>query len=130
MVNVFQVDKPDRVNCNIIRAKWVKSGYELAIDPSENFARAGLIKNIFITRHRNGGISSHLVLLEVEWFTMHDNTYVFGQRVHMYHRNTCAAGNFSLMPIQRVISKCALHICEHENIQVSILIPLAGQWCL
>ena len=31
----FKVDNNDRVNCNIIRARWLKAGYPLSVDPTE-----------------------------------------------------------------------------------------------
>ena len=126
----FQVDNEDKVNCNIVRAHWLKSGHHLHIDPSEKLARAGIIRNIYVSRHESDGNISHLVLLEVEWFSSHDDAYAYGHRVQMYHKTFCTAGKHSLVPIQRVISKCALYQCEHQNISVYIVIPLAGQWAM
>ena len=126
----FQADNSERVNCNIIRARWAKSGYELSICPSEKFARAGLIRKIFVSEYNLNGTHNNLVLFEVDWYTMHETPYAFGNNLQVYHKTFCNRGSHSLMPIQRVLSKCAICFCKHENVNVAVAIPLAGSWAL
>ena len=126
----FQADNADKINCNIVRARWLKAAYPLTIDPSERFARAGTIKRIIVTRHSNGNVIESLILLDMEWFSMHDEPYSYGQHVQMYHKSACEPGVYSFLPIQRVLSKCALKVCRHNNINVNVVIPLSGIWAL
>lgn len=124
----FQVENSDKVNCNIIRAKWLKVGFPLVIDPKEKFARSGTIQRILLTQHIMNGVKQHMVLFDVDWFSMHDEPYAYGHHVHMYHKNVCEPGPYSFIPIQRVLSKCALNMTDFSNISVNIVIPLPGQW--
>ena len=113
-----------------MRARWLKAAYPLSIDPSERFARAGTIKRIIVTRHSNGNVIESLILLDMEWFSMHDEPYSYGQHVQMYHKSSCEPGIYSFLPIQRVLSKCALKVCRHNNVNVNVVIPLSGIWAL
>ena len=83
----FQVENSDKVNCNIIRAKWLKVGFPLVIDPKEKFARSGTIQRILLTQHIMNGVKQHMVLFDVDWFSMHDEPYAYGHHVHIYHKN-------------------------------------------
>lgn len=126
----FQADNIDKVNCNIIRARWLKYEYPLQIDITERFARAGTIKRIMVCHHTISGVSGYMVLFQMDWFTMHSEPYSFGHHVQMYHKTVCEPGPYSFLPIQRVMSKCAMQTCKHDNITVNVVIPLSGHWAL
>ena len=126
----FRPDLSDTTNCNIVCAKWLKSGYDLTICLSENCARAGRVAEILLTHHNIDGLKGQLLLLKVDWFSMHDNIYGLGETMQLYHKPVCPPGTYSYLPIQRVISKCAQHHCQFENVSVRCIIPLAGKWAL
>lgn len=126
----FQSDNSDRVNCNIIRARWLKAAYPLCIDLTEKFARAGFINRIIITKYLLAGIVRSIILFDMEWLSMHDDPYSFGNHVQVYHKSSCEPGRYSFLPIQRILSKCAIKSCRHDNINVNVIIPLTGKWAL
>lgn len=127
---LFRADNSDKINCNIIRARWLCAGYRNVIDGSEKVARAGAIKRIIATNHTFEGVRQSLLLLEVQWFSWHEQMYALGQHVQMYHKSISPPGVHSFIPIQRVMSKCALQVYRLDDINVHLVIPLLGQWAL
>lgn len=127
---VFQVDHSDRVNCNIVRARWLRAGDGADIRLTERIARAGMIKQIVITHHTIEGRQQSMLLFDVDWFSWHDEPYAFGRHVQVYHKSVCPPGPYSFVPIQRVVSKCATLMQRYQNINVRLVIPLQGQWAL
>ena len=126
----FKVDNNDRVNCNIIRARWLKAGYPLSVDPTERLARARIIQRIIVVVILVRGVRPQMLLAGVGWYSMHDETYAYGHHMHVYHKSLCNPGYYSLLPLQRIVSKCALHARKHQHIVVNLVIPLAGEWAL
>ena len=124
------MDNNDRVNCNIIRARWLKVGYPLSVDPTERFTRAWIIQRIIVVVILVRGIWPQMLLAGVGWYSMHDDTYAYVQHMHVYHKSLCRFGYYSFIPLQRIMSKCALHARKHQHIVVNLVIPLAGQWAL
>lgn len=127
---VFQIDHSEKVNCNIIRARWLGAGHGTEIKLTERVARAGAIKRIIITHHTIDGRQQSMLLFDVDWFCWHDQPYAFGQHVQIYHKTVCAPGLYSFVPIQRVVSKCAAMVQKYQHINVQLIIPLLGQWAL
>lgn len=127
----FQPDEQNRVNCNVVRARWLKADFSTTIDVRERFARAGAIRNIIITHHTSlDRTKGSIVWLEIDWFSMHDQPYGLGNNNQIFHKTVLPAGVHRFMPIQRVISKCALRICKYQHIDVYLTIPLPGRWAL
>ena len=126
----FQADQPRQVNCNIVRARWLKADHSMQIDAAERFARAGAVKRIITTQHTSEGVKGSVVWLEVDWFSMHDTPYALGHHVQIFHKSVVAPGVYSFLPIQRVLSKCALRVCKYQHINVYLTIPLPGHWAL
>lgn len=128
---IFQPHRQDTVNCNIIRARWLRADYSRQIDASEKFPRAGSIHSILVTHHTSpDGRKESMVLLQVDWFSMHDSPYALGNNNQIYHKTIMQPGMHSFVPIQRVISKCALRVCKYQNIDVYLIIPLLGKWAM
>ena len=126
----FRPDHGNTVNCNIVRAKWLKAGYELDIDTSEKLARAGQIVELLKISHKIDGRKGELLLVRVDWYSMHDDPSCFGPTMQVYNKPFCPTGPYSFMPVQRIISKCAHQICAYNNVNVRVVIPLAGKWAL
>lgn len=127
----FQPDQESKVNCNIIRARWLKADYSGTIDSTEKLARAGAVRDILITSHTlMGGAVGSVTWLKVDWFNMHHEPYALGNATPIYHMTYFPDGNHSYVPIQRVVSKCAIRKCQHQNIDVNLIIPIPGQWGL
>ena len=125
----LQIDRKDKVNCNIVQAKWLKRGFNHQISPCEKFARSGSISQILSTQHRTAeGVMKYLIILKIDWFSWYEQPHVLGQSMDVYHKHFVGEGDYSYMPIQRVICKCATHVIKHNNIDLRVTIPLLGKW--
>ena len=126
----FRNHRTDTMNCNVIQARWLLQTHPLRINSSEALPRAGVITGIILSNVTIGPQKMEHLLLHVNWYETHEHMYAYGHHVRMYHKRFCNSGNYSFMPIQRVISKCALSNIKHQNIGAVVIIPLSGQWAL
>lgn len=126
----FSVDisGSNKASCNVVTAKWCAAGYSPVLNPAEKVERAGTIRKILLVTDDSNTSDRQYLVFEVEWFSWHDDPYAFGQSMHVYHKTMCIPGIYSYMPVQRVISKCALTSVQHNAIEVLVSIPLPGRW--
>ena len=126
---IFRANRNDKVSSNVIQAIWLSDRHPIQIDARTQLSRAGVIKSIFITEILSDSGTEEFMLLEVEWYRLHDEMYAFGHHLRMHHPTFepgCSA--YSFIPIQRVLSKCGITKVKHRNLNAVVVIPLHGQW--
>ena len=126
----FRSHKTDTINCNVVQAKWLSQNRPFRINTAEPLTRSGVVTGIIFSNVDVGGqIKQHLIL-HINWYEVHENMYAYGHHVRMYHKQFCDSGDYSFMPIQRVVSKCAITNVKYQNITAGVIIPLHGQWAI
>lgn len=127
---VFRADKQTNITCNVIRAKWLSSTFPLQVNTAEPFQRAGFVNSIVVVSVNVAGLKKYFPLLKIGWLNIHEQPYHFGNHIQMYYSHECIFGSYSYMPIQRVLCKCAISKRKHDNITVTVVMPISGQWAL
>lgn len=125
---VFRSSKSQTIACNLVRAKWLGERFPQKIDPSTTFQRAGQVEEIFSSKVVVDGVTKEHIIMKISWYAKHDNTYHFGNHLHLYNKRLCDQGPYSYLPIQRIACKCALYYVTVDHVKCAVVIPLLGIW--